>query len=126
MGTYVLKLYWLLVRYELPILNYYLLCYFNTKILLLNRIITLSLSGNHECNTRNKDTINADPPDFLSALSKAESNLMLNITNLKDGVINLKDIIITNIQDENSVLNKLTASLNSVFQQFLNKQSTIN
>ena len=101
----------------MPILNYYLLCYFNTKILLLNRIITLSLRGNHKCNTRSKDTINADPPDFLSALSKVEYNLMLNITNLKDGVINLKVIIITNIQDENSVfkLNKCFGKQNYWF-----------
>ena len=66
---------------------------------LLNQIITMSLSGNHEYNTRNKDTTNADQPDLLSALSKVESNLMQNITNLKDEVINLKDIIIKNLQD---------------------------
>ena len=51
-------------------------------------------------NTRSKDTINADPPELLSALSKAESNLMQNINNLKDKVINLKDIINKNLQDE--------------------------
>ena len=64
----------------------------------------MSLSGNHECNTRSKDTINADQSDLLSALSKVESNLMQNITNLKDEVINLKDIIIKNLQDENKRL----------------------
>ena len=68
------------------------------------KIITMSLSGNHEYNTRSKDTINADQPDLLSALSKVESNLMQNITNLKDEVINLKDIIIKNLQDENKRL----------------------
>ena len=71
---------------------------------MLNQIITMSLSGNHEYNARSKDTINADPPDLLSALSKVESNLMQNITNLKDEVINLKDIIIKNLQDENKHL----------------------
>ena len=64
----------------------------------------MSLSGNHEYHTRNKDTINVDPPNFLAALSKAESNLMENITNLKDKVINLKGIIIKNPQDENKRL----------------------
>ena len=71
-------------------------------ILLLNQIITMSLSGNHEYSTRSKDTINADLPNHLSALSKVESNLMQNITNLKDEVIDLKDIIIKNLQDENN------------------------
>ena len=71
------------MSYELPILNYYLLCYFNTTILLMNQIITMSLSSNHQYHTRSKDTINADPLDLLSAVSKAESNLMQNITNLK-------------------------------------------
>ena len=60
----------------------------------------MSLSGNHEYHTRSKDTINADPPDLLSALSKVESTLMQNITNLKDEVIHLKDIVIKNLQDE--------------------------
>ena len=64
----------------------------------------MSLSGNHEYHTRSKDTINADPPNLLSALSKVESNLMQNITNLKDEVINLKDIIIKNLQDKNKRL----------------------
>ena len=59
----------------------------------------MSLSGNHEYNTRRKDAINADPSDLLLVLSKVESNLMQNITNLKDEVINLKDIIIKNLQD---------------------------
>ena len=36
----------------------------------------MSLSGNHKYRARSKDTINADPPDLLSALSKVESNLM--------------------------------------------------
>ena len=85
----------------MPILNYYLLCYFNTTIQLLNQIITVSLSGNREYNTGSKDTTNADQPDLLSALSKVESNLIQNITNLKDEVINLKDIINKNLQDEN-------------------------
>ena len=49
----------------------------------------MSLIGNHEYNT---------------ALSKVESNLMQNITNVKDEVINLKDIIIKNLQDENKHL----------------------
>ena len=48
---------------ELPILNYYLLCYFNTTIQLLHQIITISLCGNHEYNLRSKDTTNADQPD---------------------------------------------------------------
>ena len=73
-------------------------------ILLLNQIITTSLSGNHDYHTRSKDTINADPPDLLSALSKVESNLMQNITDLKYEVINLKDIIIKSLQDENKRL----------------------
>ena len=71
-------------------------------IQLLNQIITMSLiSGNHECNTR-KDSTNADQPNLVSALSKVESSLMQNITNLKDEVINLKYIIIKNqiIKDE--------------------------
>ena len=43
-------------------------------------------------------------PDLLSALSKVESTLMQNITNLKDEVISLEDIIIKNFQDENKRL----------------------
>ena len=37
----------------------------------------MSLSGNHEYYIRSKDTINAEQPDLLSALSKAQSNLMI-------------------------------------------------
>ena len=70
----------------MPILNYDLLCYFNATIPLLNQIITMSLSGNHEYHTRSKDTVNADPPHLVSALSKVDSNLMQSITNLKDEV----------------------------------------
>ena len=84
-------------------MNYYLLSYFNSTVLLLNQIIAMSLSGNHGYGTKSKD-INVDPPALLSALSKDESNLMQNITNLKDKVINLKDIIIKNLQDENERL----------------------
>ena len=36
----------------------------------------MSLSANHEYQTKSKDSINADPPDLLSALSKVASNLM--------------------------------------------------
>ena len=68
---------------------------------MLNQIITMSLSGNSEYNTRSKDTTKPDQPKLLSALSKIECNLMQNITTLKDEVINLKDIIIKNLQDEN-------------------------
>ena len=64
----------------------------------------MSLIGNHEYNTRSKDATNDDQSDLLSALSKVESNLMQNITNLKDEVTTLKDIIIKNLQDENKRL----------------------
>ena len=43
-------------------------------------------------------------PISRSAISKVESNLMQNITNLKDEVINLKDIIVKNFHDENKRL----------------------
>ena len=82
---------------------------------MLNQIITMSLSGNHEYYTRSKDTINADQPDLLSALSKVESNLMQNIIHLKDEVVNLKDIITKNLQDENKHLKtKVNVSENRV------------
>ena len=64
----------------------------------------MSLCGNHEYHTRSKNIIHPDPPDVLSALSTIELNLMQNITNLKDKAINLKDIIIKNIQDESKRL----------------------
>ena len=38
--------------------------------------------------------MSAEPPDFLSALFENESNLMQNITNSKEEVIDLEDIII--------------------------------
>ena len=75
-------------------LNYHVLRYFNTTTLLLYQIITISLSGNHDYYTRSKYTISAEPPDFLSALFENESNLMQNITNSKEEVIDLEDIII--------------------------------
>ena len=73
-------------------------------ILLLNQPTTMSISGNHVYHTRSKGLINADLPNFLSALSKVETNLIQIITNLKDKVINLKNIIIENLQDENKPL----------------------
>ena len=42
-----------------------------TLIRRYNQIITISLSGNHEYNTRSEDNINADQPALLSALSRA-------------------------------------------------------
>ena len=93
MGTYVLKF-----------VDYYLLCYFNTTVLLLNQIITMSLTGNHEYHTRSKDAINADSPNLLSAVSKVESSLIQHIINLKVEVINLKAP--KNLQDENKCLKK--------------------
>ena len=81
----------------------------------MNQIITMSLSSNHQYHTRSKDTINADPLDLLSAVSKAESNLMQNITNLKYEVINLQDIIIKHIQDESkSLKNKVNVLENKI------------
>ena len=47
---------------------------------MLNQVITILFSGNHEYDTRSKDAANADQPNLLSALSKVESNLMQNIT----------------------------------------------
>ena len=119
-------LFWIIIYY------FYLLFYLNTAIQSLNHIFTTSHTGNHEYNTRSKDATNADQTDLLPALSKVESNLMQNITNLtlsrrrpscsanqwtgfymvtasvlkglKDKVINLKDIIIKNLQDENKRL----------------------
>ena len=55
---------------ELLILNYYLLCYFNATMLLLNQMITMSLKGNHEYNTRSINTINADPPTSYQLFPK--------------------------------------------------------
>ena len=64
----------------------------------------MSLSGNHEYHARSRDTIDADSADFLSVPFKVESNLMQNITNLKDKVINSEDLIIKKLQDENKRL----------------------
>ena len=83
----------------------------------------MSLSGNHEYHTRSKDTINTDPPDLLSVLSKVESNLMQNIANLKDEVINLKIMIIKNLQDENKPLTKVNVSENKVIYLQIQKNN---
>ena len=74
----------------------------------------MSLSGNHEYHTRSKDTIDADLPNLLLALSKVESNLMQNNTNLKDEAISLKDIIIKNLQGENKRLTKVNVLENKI------------
>ena len=55
---------------------------FYTAILLKGPIFIMLISGNHEYDTSSKDSINPDPPN-LSALSKVESNLIQNFTNLK-------------------------------------------
>ena len=83
----------------------------------------MSLSGNHEYHTRSKDTINTDPPDLLSVLSKVESNLMQNIANLKDEVINLKIMIIKNLQDENKSLTKVNVLENKVIYLQIQKNN---
>ena len=75
----------------------------------------MSLIGNHEYNTRSKDATNTDQPDLLSSLSKVESNLMQNITILKDEVINLKDIIVKNLQDENKRLKTKVNVLENIY-----------
>ena len=64
-------------------LELFSICYFKITILLLNQVNTMPLSGNNEYHTRSKDNINADPPNFLSALFKVETKLMQNNTNLK-------------------------------------------
>ena len=83
----------------------------------------MSLSGNHEYHTRSKDTINTDPPELLSVLSKVESNLMQNIANLKDEVINLKIMIIKNLQDENKPLTKVNVLENKVIYLQIQKNN---
>ena len=83
----------------------------------------MSLSGNHEYHTRSKDTINTDPPELLSVLSKVESNLMQNIANLKDEVINLKIMIIKNLQDENTPLTKVNVLENKVIYLQIQKNN---
>ena len=83
----------------------------------------MSLSGNHEYHTRSKDTINTDPPDLLSVLSKVESNLLQNIANLKDEVINLKIMIIKNLQDENKPLTKVNVLENKVIYLQIQKNN---
>ena len=55
------------------------------------------ISGNHEYHTSSKYSINADPTN-LSALSKVESNLTQNFTNLKKWSTQSKGY---NPQDEN-------------------------
>ena len=99
----------------MPIFNDYLLRYFNTTTLLVNQIITMSLSGKYDSYTRSKNTISGDPPDFLSALSKVETNLLQNITNLKMEVINLKHIIIQNVQYKASILHTKVRVLKKKF-----------
>ena len=83
----------------------------------------MSLSGNHEYHTRSKDTINTDPPELLSVLSKVESNSMQNIANLKDEVINLKIMIIKNLQDENKPLTKVNVLENKVIYLQIQKNN---
>ena len=83
----------------------------------------MSLSSNHEYHTRSKDTINTDPPDLLSVLSKVESKLMQNIANLKDEVINLKIMIIKNLQDENKPLTKVNVLENKVIYLQIQKNN---
>ena len=83
----------------------------------------MSLSGNHEYHTRSKDTINTDPPELLSVLSKVEYNLMQNIANLKDEVINLKIMIIKNLQDENKPLTKVNVLENKVIYLQIQKNN---
>ena len=84
----------------------------------------MSVSGNHEYHTRSKAANNANPPDFLSALSKVEFNLMQNIFILKYEVINLKDIIFKNLQDKNkhfkTKLNVLENKINDLEIQNIN------
>ena len=75
----------------------------------------MSLIGNHEYNTRSKDATNADQPDLLSSISNVESNLMQNITILKNEVINLKDIIVKNLQDENKRLKTKVNVLENIY-----------
>ena len=73
-------------------------------MLLLNQMITMPLIGNHQYHTRSKDIINADPPDILLPLSNVDTNLMQNLSNLKDEVISLKDIKIKDLKNENKSL----------------------
>ena len=73
-------------------------------MLLLNQMITMPLIGNHQYHTRSKDIINSDPPDILLPLSNVDTNLMQNLSNLKDEVISLKDIKIKNLKNENKSL----------------------
>ena len=72
----------LLVRYKLSVLNYCLLCYFNTTILLIKQIITISISGNHQYHTRSKDTINGDTPNFGKMILRIvkSKNCFFNLT----------------------------------------------
>ena len=70
---------------------------FYTAILLKGPIFIMLISGNHEYDTSSKDSINPDPPN-LSALSKVESNLIQNFTNLKKWSTQSKGY---NLQDEN-------------------------
>ena len=103
------------MNYELPILSYILLCYFNFTILLLNQIITISVIGNHQYHTRSKNIINADPPDILLPPSNVDTNLIQNLTNLKHEVISLKDIKIKYLQNEsNSLKTKVNVCENEV------------
>ena len=67
-------------------------------------MINMPLIGNHQYHTRSKDIINADPPDILLPLSNVDTNLMQNLSNLKDEVISLKDIKIKNLKNENKSL----------------------
>ena len=54
-------------------------------------------SQNHDHNTRSKEATNV-----MDTLSKTENNLMTSIRDLKDEVINLKEIII--LQDDHAIL----------------------
>ena len=69
------------------------------------------MSAPHDYNTRNKKTDSqATETDPLSSL---ESRLLTEFQQIKDEIINLKNVIITRLQEDNNMLKKKVSALES-------------
>ena len=63
----------------------------------------------HDYNTRGKNASNNDDPLTNTKLEENINHVNASVSSLRDGVLNLKDIIIKRLQDENKVC-KISAS----------------
>ena len=73
------------------------------------------MSSTHDYNTRSKELSDLKILDEISKLREEMDNFKKSFTDIKNEIINIKEVIIKNLQNENKRLNDVVSQLQEKF-----------